>query len=115
MSYLRIEGGASFDGLGFVVKEDNHLNVGHILLEDVPVNAENKSNFEICDRSGFKAKRWELRSTWDGLMVLDEFWETRHPQDTIKKVSPEEQHGAIRPEPVGDETFITSEVLSEDL
>ena len=113
MSYLRLEGGASFDGEGYLVKEDNNLSVGHILLEDVP--AEDTSNFVICDRSGFKVKPGELKPTWDGLLVLDEFWEPRHQQDFIRRVSPERQRGAIRPEPVNDPTFIKTPVLATDL
>ena len=113
MSYLRLEGGASFDGEGYIVKEDNNLSVGHILLEDVP--ADDTSHFVICDRSGFKAKINTLRPTWDGLLVLDEFWEPKHPQDRLRKVSPERQRGAIRPEDVNNPTFISSEVLADDL
>ncbi len=113
MSYLKLEGGASFDGTGFLVKEDNNLSVGHILLEKIP--ADDTSNYVICDRSGFKVKPGELRSEWDGLQVLDEFWETRHPQDRLRKVTPEEQHGAIRPEEVKNPTFLTSEVEADDL
>ena len=113
MSYLRLEGGASFDGEGYIVKEDNHLTVGHILIEDIP--ADDTSHFVICDRSGFKAKPGELRPTWDGLLVLDEFSEPKHPQDRLRKVSPERQRGAIRPEDVNNPNFISSEVLADDL
>ncbi len=113
MSYLKMEGGASFDGSGFIVKEDNNLTTGHILLEAMP--ADDKSNFVICDRSGFKAKPGELRPTWDGKLVLDEFWEPRHPQDRTRKVTPERQRGAIRPEDVNNPTFITDEITIDDL
>ena len=108
-----MEGGASFDGSGFLVKEDNDLSAGRILLEAIPV--DDKSNYEICDRSGFRAKRGQLRPTWDGKLVLDEFWEHRHPQDRVQKVSPERQRGAIRPEPVKNPTFITDEITGDDL
>jgi hypothetical protein len=38
----------------------------------------------ICDRSGFKCKRSECRTTWDGKLVRADFWEPRHPQDIIR-------------------------------
>ena len=112
MSYLRLEGGASFDGEGYIVKEDNHLSTGHILLEEEPAGDDSV----ICDRSGFKVKPGELRQTWDRKYVLDEFYESRHPQDLLKKITPERQRGPIRPEPVNDPTFIgANEVTQDDL
>ena len=42
----------------------------------------------ICDRCGFKFKSAELRKDWQGLMVCEKDYETRHPQDFIK-VRPE--------------------------
>ena len=38
----------------------------------------------ICDRCGFKFKSEELRKDWQGLMVCEKDYETRHPQDFIK-------------------------------
>lgn len=112
--YLRLENEVSFDGEGYIVKEDNNLTTGHIVIEDVP--AEDTSNFIICDRSGFKAKPGELRKQWDGLLVLDEFWEARNPQDQIRRVTPERQRGPIRPENITDPTFVgANEVKAEDL
>ena len=112
--YLKLENVVSFDGEGYIVKEDNHLSVGHIVIEDVP--AEDTSNYVICDRSGFKVKPGELRQTWDKLLVLDEFWEARHPQDTIRRVTPERQRGAVRPEEINNPTFVgANEVGIDDL
>lgn len=53
----------------------------------------------ICDRCGFKFKSSELKKDWQGLMVCEEDYETRHPQDFIRvrteKVLPE----WVRPRP----------------
>ena len=69
----------------------------------------------ICDRSGFKAKRNELVPTWDGLWVLPEYNETRSFQDFIR-VKGEEQTGARRPEPIGNETYLfNGQVTTDDL
>ena len=38
----------------------------------------------ICDSCGRKYKATSLRKRWDGLMVCEEDWEVRHPQDFIK-------------------------------
>ncbi len=38
----------------------------------------------ICDRCGFEFKSSELKRDWQGLMVCDKDYETRHPQDFIK-------------------------------
>ena len=98
-----MEGGASFDGTGYLLKENSDLSLGHILLE-----AEAKtdpSNYVICDRSGWKAKPGELRPTWDGQMVLPEFWEPEPEQNRLK-THHEIQRGARNPEPIGSETFL---------
>lgn len=40
----------------------------------------------ICDSCGLKFKADQLRLRWDGLMVCDADWETRHPQDLIRPI-----------------------------
>jgi len=113
VSFLRMEGGASFDGSGYILKENSDLSLGHILLESEAVT--DTSNYVICDRSGWRAKPGELRPTWDGLMVLPEFWEPR-PETDRTKVNPEHLPGAKNPEPIGDEIFLSvNEVTVDDL
>lgn len=69
----------------------------------------------ICDRSGFKCKRSECKRTWDGLVVKNEFWESRQPQDFVRgrvdkiAVPPREARSESTDE------FITTEVTPEDL
>lgn len=39
----------------------------------------------VCDYSGFTVKAGDrVRKTWDGLTVLDRFWEPRQPQDFVR-------------------------------
>lgn len=38
----------------------------------------------ICDVCGVKYKASQLKKRWDGLMVCEEDWESRHPQDFIR-------------------------------
>jgi hypothetical protein len=69
----------------------------------------------ICDYSGFKIKRSDARRTWDGYLVDKRFWEPRQPQDFVRgrvdkiAVPPNESRSE------SPDTFITSQVLPEDL
>lgn len=38
----------------------------------------------ICDVCGFQFKTNELRKRWDGFLVCDDDFETRHPQELIR-------------------------------
>lgn len=60
----------------------------------------------ICDRCGFKFKSSELKKDWQGLMVCEEDYETRHPQDFIKVRTEKVLPDWVRPRP-GD-VFIES-------
>lgn len=77
-------------------------------IENTNATTDTPNRYNICDRSGFKAKPGELVRTWDGLMVLPEFWEPRNMQDLVTS-RPERQRGAKRPEPVGNERLIEDE------
>jgi len=65
------------------------------------------SNYEICDRSGFKVKAGSLKKEWNGLMVKPEYLEARHPQDFVR-VPPEREKGSPRPEQ--EDQFIDDDV-----
>jgi hypothetical protein len=47
--------------------------------------ATGKKAVAISDRSGFKIKHRDLKTTWDGLRVEKEEWEPKHPQLTPAK------------------------------
>jgi len=47
--------------------------------------ATGKKSNAIGDRSGFKVKYKNLKTTWDGLRVEPEDWEPKHPQLTPAK------------------------------
>lgn len=59
--------------------------------------AENKRKVS-CDVCGFIYKFDQLKKRWDGLMVCDNDYETRHPQDFIKIPEPEKAPDWIRPD-----------------
>lgn len=42
----------------------------------------------ICDSCGLKFKSYQLRKRWDGLMVCEKDFDTRHPQ-TLIRIEPE--------------------------
>jgi hypothetical protein len=41
----------------------------------------------VCDQSGFRARGRELRATWNGFMVLPQFWEKRNDQDFVRSLN----------------------------
>lgn len=53
----------------------------------------------ICDVCGFKYKQSQLRKRWDGAMVCDPDWESRHPQDFVKARPERNNVKDPRPEP----------------
>lgn len=53
----------------------------------------------ICDVCGQKFKAHQLRKRWDGLMVCNEDWEMRHPQDLIRPIKERNSVPWTRPRP----------------
>ena len=53
----------------------------------------------ICDRCGFKFKNDKLQKEWTGLMVCNECYETRHPQDLLRPPKEDSSIPWSRPEP----------------
>jgi hypothetical protein len=76
-------------GSGTVVENNNAIEI--------------QSNYEICDRTGFKVRRNGLRKEWTGVMVRPKSWERRNIQEFVRGVG-DEQTGSPRPE--GDDLFI---------
>jgi len=72
-------------------------------------------NYEICDLSGFRAKRGQLRETWDGLMVLPDFWEPKHDQLFVRSIVDKPNRGSIRPDDTLRENFLSSSITVDDL
>lgn len=59
----------------------------------------------LCDSCGRKFKANMLRKRWDGLMVCEEDWEQRHPQDLLRVQREQISVPWSRPYPAQD-TFI---------
>ncbi len=83
-------------------------------VTDVPVN------YEICDRSGFKVKPYKnplVQDPYGNMVRAESSDKTRHPQERVKSTSEDYRTGAIRPEPIGDETFIDDDdpITADDL
>lgn len=58
----------------------------------------------ICDVCGFKKLNTEVRKRWDGLIVCQEDFETRHPQEFIRPRPDDQSVPFTRPEPA--DTFV---------
>jgi len=62
------------------------------------------TNYEICERTGFRVKPGELVEEWNGVMVRQRSFEHRHPQDFVRSSS-EKLEGSKRPEQ--DDRFVS--------
>lgn len=52
----------------------------------------------ICDVCGFKYKLSDLRKRWDGMLVCNEDWESRHPLDYPPSIRPNSVPEDTRPD-----------------
>lgn len=68
----------------------------------------------VCDVCGFDYKQSQLRKRWDGAMVCNQDWESRHPQDQIKPRSERSNVKNARPRP--EHRFLeVGEITVDDL
>jgi hypothetical protein len=68
-----------------------------------------------CDVCGFEYKASKLRRRWDGFMVCDKDFETRHPQDLIKSPPAEKTPPWTRPESADSFIDYTDQYDGSDL
>ena len=80
-------------------------------VENTDATEDSGNRYNLCQRSGFKAKPGELVRDGYGSMVLPEYAEPRHPQDLIRS-RPEHQTGAVRPEQ--DNVFLSDGEVTAD-
>lgn len=67
-----------------------------------------------CDRTGAIVNSSRCRKMWNGLFVLKELWEPRHPQDFAPTIKPEPVPQNARP--WGEDTFIeATDISASDL
>lgn len=67
----------------------------------------------ICDSCDFKFKSNQLKETWDGFMVCNDCYETRHVSDFQKVPKPSAPLPFTRPEPTDE--FVTVDYISESI
>ena len=67
----------------------------------------------LCDVCGKKFKSVELKQRWDGLMVCQVDWETRHPQELIRPVQDQNKLPWTRPEPPDQFISVTYSFVPE--
>ena len=66
----------------------------------------------ICDRTGFKLKREQCQTEWNGLLVRRESWEARHPQDLIRSKMDDQSVPAGEANPPGEDIFLATNAVS---
>lgn len=64
------------------------------------------SNYEVCQRTGFRVPVGELVKEWNGLMVRKESYEARHPQDFVRS---KHEHQKASPSPELTDVFIADD------
>lgn len=52
----------------------------------------------VCDSCGLFFKSSDLKLRWDGLMVCQRDWETRHPQELIRAIPDQQKLPWTRPD-----------------
>lgn len=68
--------------------------------------------YRICDMTGFKIRDFRTKKQWNNIIVRQESWEARQPQDFVRGVRDEQ--AAPEPRPRQTDTFLgplTSSVL----
>lgn len=56
--------------------------------------------YRICDRTGFKVRAKRTRKEWNNLIVREQSWEPRHPQDFVTGVRDDQTVPMPRPRSV---------------
>lgn len=69
--------------------------------------------WRICEGCGFKKRASQTRKRWDGLIVCDDDWEERHPQDFVKGVVDRQNVPDPRPESVDNFIGALSTTMTE--
>jgi hypothetical protein len=82
-------------------------------ITNANATADVPTNFEICDRTGFKQYPHHLKRQWDGHYVRSKSIENRHPQEFVKSRGGDKQKGPQSPE--GDDSFVAVSIAPEDL
>lgn len=68
----------------------------------------------VCDRTGFRLLNTQCRFEWNGLLVFDQVWEIRQPQDYLKGIPDDQSVPYARP--MQEPTFLTvNQVTPGDL
>ena len=69
-------------------------------------------HWKICDVCGFRVRASETRKRWDGAIVCDQDYETRHPQEMVRGRHDRQIVSNPRPEPT--DTFLTANQVTAD-
>ncbi len=56
--------------------------------------------YRIDDRTGFKVRQGQTRKEWNGLIVRNQSWEPRQPQDLVQGVADDQTVSEPRPRQV---------------
>jgi hypothetical protein len=60
----------------------------------------------LCDVCSRKRYASQVKKRWDGLMVCEEDWETRHPQEFVRPINDQRPLPFVRPDNEGIEATL---------
>lgn len=66
----------------------------------------------VCDVCGIQEASGKVKKRWDGLMVCEKDWETRHPQTLYRYKAHTSVPDFIRDEPAEDTFLGTCDIVS---
>jgi hypothetical protein len=75
-----------------------------------PTASETASNYEVCQRTGFRLPAGKLIREWTGLYVAPAVWEARHPNEALHVEARERPHDPGNPEP--DDRYVEDQYPS---
>ena len=85
-------------------------------IENTGATTDSGNRYEICQRSGFRAKPGELVKDGYGIWCLPEYADRRHPSDFDRRRGGDKpSRGATSPDDTGREIFISTAVTVNDL
>lgn len=66
----------------------------------------------VCDRTGFRVLASDTQKEWDGAVVYDRVFETRHPQDFVRGIRDFEAVPFARPKV--DPVYLATNAVSRN-
>jgi len=85
-------------------------------IENTGATTDSGNRYEVCMRTGKKAKRGTLVKDGYGIWCLPEYADRKHPSDFSRaRGADQPSRGALNPDDTGREIFISTAITTDDL